>query len=441
MLINGKSFKIQEEGIFFSEGQIKMKEFEKNRDIFKDLYGDMMEFADRISSVLGCPITIEDGNHRLLAYSTHDDTTDQARIMTIIGRRVPEKVINSLWKDGFIPALLKEDAPIKIGAINDVGLGNRVAVSIRKNNEVLGFIWALEVNEPFSGEDMKFLQFAAKEAKNQLQQLQLKKKRKEAGHQEFLWRMLTGHYQEESEIIEHFKKFSIHVPVVFSILVFEFPKEINREVERYISYMLTTTQKINSSLFAIDHNKLILFAGGNQENSPSFTSSIYEFIPFFILEMKQRFGVEHILGTAGNMYKNLMDVKSSYEEAQYTLKMKSIFPDDMKLILHYEELGMFQMIESLASNKQRRVHPSILKLKAYDMKNQTELLRTLTVYLEKDCNPNESSSNLHIHVNTLNYRLKRISEVGNIRLKDPIQKMSLFLNIKLNQYDEFHKKN
>ena len=102
---------------------------------------------------------------------------------------------------------------------------------------------------------------------------------------------------------------------------------------------------------------------------------------------------------------------------------------------------MFKIIEKLARNKQRRVHPSILKLKEYDMNNQTYLLQTLTVYLEKDCNPNEASSNLHIHVNTLNYRLKRISEVGNIRLKDPIQKMSLFLNIKLNQYDEFHKKN
>ncbi|MGE7876593.1 helix-turn-helix domain-containing protein [Peribacillus muralis] len=418
-----------------------MKEFEKNRDIFKDLYGDMMEFADRISSVLGCPITIEDGNHRLIAYSTHDDTTDQARIMTIIGRRVPEKVINSLWKDGIIPALLKEDAPIKIGAINDVGLGNRAAVSIRKNNEVLGFIWALEVHAPFSDEDMEFLQIAAKEAKNQLQQLQLKKKRKEAGHQEFLWRLLTGHYQDESEVIENFTKFSLHVPVVFSILVFEFPKEINREVERYISYMLTTTQKINSSLFAIDQNKLILFAGANDENSSFFTASLYEFIPFFILEMKQRFGVEHILGTAGNTYKNFLDVKSSYEESQYTLRMKNIFPDDMKLIVHHEELGMFQMIEALAGNKQRHAHPAILKLKAYDRKNQTELLQTLTVYLEKDCNPNEASRNLHIHVNTLNYRLKRISEVGTIRLKDPIQKMSLFLNIKLDEYDEYFKKN
>jgi DNA-binding PucR family transcriptional regulator len=102
---------------------------------------------------------------------------------------------------------------------------------------------------------------------------------------------------------------------------------------------------------------------------------------------------------------------------------------------------MFQMIETLANNKQRHAHPSILKLRAYDLKNQTELLQTLTVYLEKDCNPNEASRNLHIHVNTLNYRLKRITEVGNIRLKDPIQKMSLFLDIKLNEFDAFHKKN
>ncbi|NCT35173.1 hypothetical protein GTW56_00025 [Bacillus sp. EB93] len=120
--------------------------------------------------------------------------------------------------------------------------------------------------------------------------------------------------------------------------------------------------------------------------------------------------------------------------------MKNIFPDDMALILHYEELGMFQMIGSLASNKQRRVHPSILKLKAYDMKNQTELLQTLTVYLEKDCNPNEASKNLHIHVNTLNYRLKRISEVGNIRLKDPIKKCPSFLTLNLINMMNFSKK-
>ena len=411
-----------------------------NRDIFKDLYGDMMEFADRISSVLGCPITIEDGNHRLLAYSTHDDTTDQARIMTIIGRRVPEKVINSLWKDGIIPALLDQDRPIKIKAIEEVGLGNRAAVSIRKSNEVLGFIWALEVNEPFTDEAMDFLMFAAKEAKNQLQHLQIKKKQKEAGHQELLWRMLTGYYQAESDLIENLNKFSIQVPEIFSILVFEFPEEINRDVEQHISYMLTTSQKMSSFLFAIDQKRLILFAGSNTENKQSFSSAIYGFIPYFIHEMQCRYGVKAILGASGRAYNSLTDMQASYEEAQYLLRMKHIFADDLKDILHYEELGIFQMIETLAGMKGRQPHPSLIKLRAYDEKNQTELLPTLAAYLEKDCHPNETSRNLHIHVNTLNYRLKRIAEVGQVRLKDPIQKMALFLDIKLQQYRNSYKK-
>ncbi|RID86045.1 PucR family transcriptional regulator [Peribacillus asahii] len=411
-----------------------------NRHIFKDLYGDLMEFADRISSVLGCPITIEDNNHRLLAYSTHEDTTDQARISTIIGRRVPEKVINNLWKDGIIPALLKNDTPIKIAAIHEVGLGNRAAVSIRKNNDILGFIWALEVKKPFSEEDLNFLQFAAKEAKNQLQQLQLKKRRTEASQQEFLWRLITGHYQDEAEITANFKKLSLPTPLEFAIIVFEFPQDITREGERYISYMLTTSQTIKTFLFTVDQNKLIILTGTERVNDSSLFSSIYEFIPFFILEMKKRFGVEHILGASGRCYQQMENVMLSYKDALYTLQLKRIFPLELASVLHYEDLGIFQLLEKLSSDHKHLPHPSIRKLQEYDQKNQTSLLHTLTVYLETDGNPNEAAKQLHIHVNTLTYRLKRITEIGNVRLKDPLQKMSIFLDLKLIQYRQTMKK-
>jgi len=417
-----------------------MTEYMNNRHIFKDLYGDLMEFADRISSVLGCPITIEDGNHRLLAYSTHEDTTDQARISTIIGRRVPEKVINSLWKDGIIPALLKDDTPIKIMAIHEVGLGNRAAVSIRKNNEILGFIWALEANKPFNEEALDFLQFAAKEAKNQLQQLQLKKKRTEASQQEFLWRLITGHYQDEAEITANFKKLSLSTPQNFAIIVFEFPQDITRESERYISYMLTTSQKIKTFLFTFDQNKLIILTGTERTNDASLSSSSYEFIPFFISEMRKRFGVEPILGASGHCYQQIENVMLSYEEALYTLKLKQIFLLELASVLHYEELGIFQLLEKLSNKNDYLPHPCIRKLQEYDEKHQTSLLHTLTVYLEMDGNPNDASKQLHIHVNTLTYRLKRITEIGHVRLKDPLQKMSIFLDLKLVQYQQAVKK-
>ena len=117
------------------------KEFH-SKDHFNEVYANLDEFADRVSTLIGFPVTIEDANHQLLAYSTHSQITDEARILTIMGRRVPEKVINSLWKEGIIPALLNSSEPILIPPKQQVGLGKRIAISIRKNENVLGFIWA-----------------------------------------------------------------------------------------------------------------------------------------------------------------------------------------------------------------------------------------------------------------------------------------------------------
>ena len=61
-------------------------------------------------------------------------------------------------------------------------------------------------------------------------------------------------------------------------------------------------------------------------------------------------------------------------------------------------------------------------------------METLEVYLNKDCNIHEASKALNVHTNTLNYRLKRISEIGEINLKDPNEKITLFLDIKLEKF-------
>ncbi|WP_409304450.1 PucR family transcriptional regulator [Peribacillus sp. SCS-155] len=411
-----------------------------NRDIFKGINGDLMEFADRISSVLGCPVTIEDGSHGLLAYSMHQETTDQARISTIIGRRVPEKVINSLWKEGIIPALLTSNDPIIVESIKDVGLGKRAAVSIRKNNEILGFIWVLEANKPFTPFDLDFLQFAAKEGKNQLLQLQNRKKRKEESYQEFFWQLLTGHFGSASDIRRKFTHFSLQVPSFFSVAVFEFPEDIDREVERHISYMLTTTQKVKIYFYTIDQKKLILLAGSDLRSD--FPLLLKDFIRYFIMEMKTRFSVQDILGISGDIYHDLTNGINSYEEALYTLKIKHAFSDETSQITNYSDLGIYKYFDNLISigfcNKK---NPALQALQNYDDKNQTNLMQTLEIYLLQDCNPNIAAKQLHIHVNTLTYRLKRIAEIGTINLKDPLQKMSLLLEIKLQQYEALQKLN
>lgn len=147
-------------------------------DSIWDNLDSLEEFADAVSEFLHCPVTIEDRNHRLLAYSTHDERTDPARISTIIGRRVPEKVINSLWKEGIIPSLLNSRDPVRVKKMEDIGLGDRVAVSIWHKNEVLGFIWALEIDRVLGEAEFAFLKRAAQAIKNKLLPMQARRDKK-----------------------------------------------------------------------------------------------------------------------------------------------------------------------------------------------------------------------------------------------------------------------
>lgn len=154
------------------------REKQYGKDPFKRSFDNLETFVDKIRDVLECPVTIEDANHRLLAYSTHDDQTDQARIATIISRKVPEKVINSLWKADAIPQLLRSAEPLKIPEIKEIGLGNRVAISIRHQEEVLGYIWVVERDKSLTAEDMYLLKLAAQSARIELLKL-YRQKRKE----------------------------------------------------------------------------------------------------------------------------------------------------------------------------------------------------------------------------------------------------------------------
>lgn len=77
------------------------------------------------------------------------------------------------------------------------------------------------------------------------------------------------------------------------------------------------------------------------------------------------------------------------------------------------------------------LHPAIDILTRYDRANQTELLKTLTVYLQEAGNQIHAADALYIHRNTLKYRLGRIIELTHADLDDPEEKLYLSLSLKL----------
>ena len=405
-----------------------------HNDPFKAAFDSLDEFADLISQVLQCPITIEDANHRLLAYSTHDERTDPARISTIIGRRVPEKVINQLWKEGTIPSLLKTKDPVRVGSMNDIGLSNRVAISIWKQDEVLGFIWALEIDKTLTEHDLNLLKKAADAVKNKLLQQQTRKNKKEDRSQEFFWKLLTGHLESKEEILAHFKTLQIIPASSFAILVFQFQEKLTSKDEQNISYLLKTSQRLKFMLYTIDCNQLILLVTADNLNSPFL--ELEQFAKMFVWKMSDRYGIKEIKPVFSSLFNDYQKIRKAYQETVMVLSIKERYPIETEHIYQYQKLGIYQFLDFLLEKRKSEEYENytLRKLDDYDHKHNSNLVETLEVFLNKDNNINDAAKDLNVHVNTLNYRLKRIAEIGEVDFKDPNQKVLLYLDLKLKKY-------
>ena len=64
------------------------------------------------------------------------------------------------------------------------------------------------------------------------------------------------------------------------------------------------------------------------------------------------------------------------------------------------------------------LHPALGILKKYDEESETQLLETLRIYVRNSCRQSETAETMHIHLNTLKYRLRRITELTGIDFKD-----------------------
>ena len=64
-------------------------------------------------------------------------------------------------------------------------------------------------------------------------------------------------------------------------------------------------------------------------------------------------------------------------------------------------------------------HPGLIRLQAFDADNHADLYETLFSYLRNNCNMAETARQLHLHRNSLLYRLNQIKELADIRFDDP----------------------
>ncbi|RLL47000.1 PucR family transcriptional regulator [Oceanobacillus piezotolerans] len=387
------------------------------------------DLADRIAEILDCPITIEDCNHQLISYSSHKENIDEARISTIIRREVPDKVINGLWKSGVMNKLLESDEPVVIPAIDEIGLGNRIAISVRNNNEILGFIWAHANDKEINEDGLRVLKEAAKIVKKQILNSRTIKRKSEANYHNFFWQLLLGELTDKNEITRQGKQFGMELNGELAIVIFEFGTDYFETLKKHAYYLVETSNGIKIVCRLFDQNQFILLVKSNK--SMDIKEQLNDFIKKFIEKISSRVELATIKAACGAIYQSAESISDSYRQALKVLYLQEEFPEDLEGVYLYQELGIFQLIEELRDIRQNSSYKNefIEKLRVYDETKQAELLQTLKVFLECDSNVHLAAQKMFIHTNTMNYRLKRITEVSGLDLKNTNLKVNAYLDL------------
>ena len=132
-------------------------------------------------------------------------------------------------------------------------------------------------------------------------------------------------------------------------------------------------------------------------------------------------------GVSSNLA-GLENLSSSYLQAKQTIDL-SVKKDWKNMLVHYDELGVYQLLLSISDNtvKQRYYESVLGKLEQYDKNNRSNYLDFLGTYLECNCNINETADKLFVHRNTVVYKIKKISEMLDVDLSDMEVKVGLYL--------------
>ncbi|NLO09134.1 MAG: hypothetical protein GX129_04605 [Clostridiales bacterium] len=120
-----------------------------------------------------------------------------------------------------------------------------------------------------------------------------------------------------------------------------------------------------------------------------------------------------------NIFDDLLDIATYKYQAEQALDVGRS-RNSKDTIFVYNDIVLENIMSSVRNQiePQNYIHPAIDILRAYDQKNGTEYLKTLKIYITSMCRHHVTVEALHIHRNTLLYRLKKIEELTGASLED-----------------------
>lgn len=397
---------------------------------------DLQEVVEKLSSYFKRSIIIENAQFELVAYNTPNEFLfDPIQQKTILTKRCPLFVIERLKTEGIISRLKKERLPIRMEAMEDIDFYQRIILSLVHENKVIGYLWVYETENRLSDDDLTILTEVATFMSKLLFEKQYREKASDSETQAMLWKLINNEYLNESELKTEASLVNITLPSRFTVIIGSVtdPKYLYLLDKIKQVFIQTELSKIAYYLGKGTEIVGIVYGGSREVNDAiNKATKVIEEIKLSLTSEEQEvsyFGV-------GREYNDINYMRTSYLEALEVIETSVFLNDKSVFSLKHQSLGVKRYLKGVYKKNigEDYFHPTLLKLINKDLESKSQLIKTLSVYLENDCKVGVTAEKLFIHTNTLNYRIKQMQEISELNLTDFNQKVSLHLELQLINY-------
>lgn len=366
---------------------------------------DLFALADAAAAAVDAPVTIEDAQSRVLAYSSRQDLADPARVLTIVGRRVPREVLATLRAQGVFRRLARSAEPVFVPASG--GTKPRLVIPVRAGGEWLGSIWAVVEERPPAALVAQLVQTSSVVALHLLRlRAQADLPRRVAadrlrgalsgtteGAQEWLpgspWRVIAlGGEGDPGRLLD-----------------------LLESMCRRHGWSQPLLTDLDGRVYAVVRDA--------EDSSPGTWGWLAAMIG------QARDEALALTARAGRAASTPGQLPRSKGEAQETDR---IVVQSSPVATHDEVWAEVTISRASAALAGEPLGPLAI-LRSHDDEHGSDYLRTLAAWLDHPGAPTRAARSIHVHPNTLRYRMNRIADLAGLDLDDATVRLAVRLQL------------
>jgi len=386
-----------------------------HHDSGTDLFGLAQSIADRTRGM----ISIEDEQSHVLAYSASSDEADELRRLTILGRAGPPEHLEWIGKWGIFDALRSGGDVVRVAERPELGLRPRLAVGIhlssteaRRAPVFAGTIWLQQGSAPLADDADDILRGGAVLAARIMARLASTPSTHAMQVTELLG--LAGDDVDTGAIA---RELNISVDGRAALVGFQGTSAP------------TGVIALSASAFREDAQTVSL--GGRvyvllpKIGAPS---SVMSWVRGVVAAMQRELGLT-LRAVVAAPLAGLAAVAPARAEVDRVFDSADRHPGAIAQITSLDEAHTTVLLDEIVSQVSGRpglVDPRVRQLRDED----PTLAETLRAYLDGFGDVSAVAKDLHVHPNTVRYRVRRIEKVLSTSLDDPDVRLVLALGLR-----------